>query len=159
MEVTKQDIEDMRMCGRVGKNMHPFADLWFALKDKILISYGLFDGHDVQVWDDPDWDYPEEIYATHEHILKRYVFADDKEIHAFHLPTNEFHYWRNGFMDYGKKTKRFDELRGQVKNLISGKKLYLSNEVSRNEAWKALKRLIKKFGFLLRSETIYAQIF
>jgi len=64
MEISKQDIEDMRMCGRVGKNMFPFADLWFALKDKILISYGVFDGYDVQVWDDPDWDYPEEAYAT-----------------------------------------------------------------------------------------------
>jgi hypothetical protein len=153
----KQDIEDMRICGKVGKNLYPFHNLWFFLKDKILTNYGKFDGYDLQTWDDMEYSFNAidpnnpEVFATHMHILKRYILQDGEWFHVFHIPTNEYDYWING-SNFINRSDGFNELYKLKKETIIGKKKYEYHQEYKTDAWNALKRLIGRYSYLVKNE-------
>jgi len=51
-----------------------------------------------------------------------------------------------------KRSENYYELEKSVKNTFNGKKKYLTDKESIERAWKLLKRLIKKYGYLLKAE-------
>ena len=153
VELTKEDMLDVQTIGRVGKYLYPFNKLWFALKDKILGNYGIFQGYDLQSWDDEPDDFCNFEGATHNHILKTYWLCagnidDGDEFIIIHSPTNEYSYWSWGY-GHDLKSDGYDELKLKCKHTFEGKKKYSSLQGDREIAWKILKRLVKKFGFLL----------
>jgi hypothetical protein len=144
-----QDVSDLIACGKPA--YFPYNKLFYALKDAILETYGEHDGVDEQVWDDYCDDYDDgelgykEVYASHHHILDRYIYGG----HVFHIPTNEFLYYRNyGFVE--KRSTNFDALCGQAKNRMQGKKQKDWSNKAQKEAWVRLKRLVRRHGKLLR---------
>ena len=153
-ELTYQDMLDVQTAGRVGKNLYPFNKLWYALKDVVLEKYGLFYGYVEQSWEDAPDEFWNSEGAVHRHILKEYwlsngnVYGGDEFI-IVHVPTNEYYYWNFDYPN-DRKSDKYDELRLQVKKDMKGKKKYSYNQEDREIAWKALKRLVGKFGYLLK---------
>ena len=155
-KITEEDLLNIQQVGRVGKYIYPFNHLWFALKDKILEKYGLFQGYDLQSWDDlPNDDaFGDFEGATHNHILKTYWLSagnidNGAEFIDVHSPTNEYEYVPWGY-GYYLKSDGYDEFELKCKHTFKGKKKYSSNREDQEIAWKALKRLVGKFGDLLK---------
>lgn len=139
------DLDNLVLCNRVGMGRN--RSLFFCLKNSILQNYAIFDGYDLQTWDDIDYYDDEEVFATHYHILKRYIIGD----HCFHQPINEFQYcvWNQG--PYGdKKSKNFKYFLEMCKNRIVGQKKYISTEYERKLSFWAFKQLVRKFSFFLK---------
>jgi hypothetical protein len=148
MEITREDIFDLKSCGSVG-NWFCWHKLFYDLKDLILLKYGYFTGYDEQNWNDDGWDYEEEVYATHSHILKRYVLVVGNQEYVFHIPTNEYSYFNYAYQD-GKQSNDYSRLVAICRNKIEGKKKYSGSESSIQIAKKSLKNLLLKFGYLYK---------
>lgn len=129
--------------------------MFYALKDAILIHYGTPDGYDLQVWTDhePSIVYPDiqttPISAEHQHILRRYRLGDQ----VFHRPTNEFCYV-NYETDYERISSGFVSLKAQAIETIHGTRRPASDPASRQAAWSALKRLLRRHGALLHVQRL-----
>ena len=154
VELTKEDMLDVQTVGRVGKNLYPFNKLWYALKDKIIEKYGTFKGYVEQEWSDPPDDFHDFEGAVHRHILKEYWLSSGNidngdEFIIIHTPTNEYYYWN---FDYPSEdtSENYKELHLQIIKFTNGKKNYSWNNSDKEIAWKALKRLVGKFGYLLK---------
>jgi hypothetical protein len=143
-----EDIELMRKCGKVGKNLYPFHNVWFFLKDNILQEFGFFTGYDGQTWEDEDYEYEGEAYALHYQILKRYILFDGENSHVFHIPTNEYSYWING-TNITKESDNFQIYWKNKLNVIEGKKEKLFYKEFKEDAWDSLKKLVRKYNRLL----------
>jgi hypothetical protein len=126
-----------------------YSKLFFAIKDAILKAYGTPDGLDQQHWDDMDFydQDSESVHAEHWHLLARYWLRG----HLFHRPTNEFYYFNYAYQ-IEKVSIQYFALQAAVKNTIHGKKKKACDREARAEAWRALKRLVKRHGCLLRPE-------
>ncbi len=163
--VEKSDVDDLILCNSIAPLGWRHKKLFYALKGMLLDVYATPDGYDLQEWHKYDHDSdcwtmdictckPScGIYATHSHILKRYLLLG----HIFHCPTSEYCYWVNGSR-FDKKSAGYAYFAGIAKNTIYGKKRTelmfgkIDNyaEVS-GKAYRALKRLIKKFGFCVQA--------
>jgi hypothetical protein len=167
-KVSEQDLIDLIVCGSTW--LVTWKHVFYALKTKILETYGMPYGYSLQVWEDENYDerwYDEktgetihEWFATHHHILKRYYLStqDGKfTSHEFHIPTNEFAYWN----DYGvsKKSEHYNEFFDKCTDRFEGKKRHNWSESDREAGWKALKRLMQKYGFLLDERKFRKSIF
>ena len=147
--IALDDFENIIACGKVGKFLYPFNNLWFSLKTKLLENFAIFDGYDLQEWEDEDWRDEGEIYAWHSHVLKRYIFPQIPE-HIFHIPTNEYSYDLNYCFCEPKRSENYFELASQAKDKFNGKKKYELDGVAKERAWKSLKLLVGKYGYLLK---------
>lgn len=147
--LTQEDIKDMRICGKAGKSLYPFHKVWFSLKDQLLKKYGFEDGYDLQIWYDEEYRYwgedTKDIVAEHCHILKRYI-VDEK--YVFHMPTNEFSYF-DFISQFEKSSSKYSKYAKLCRNKIEGKRPHSSLEEEK-EGWKSLKRLVRKYGYLVR---------
>lgn len=135
-------VDDLIACGRIAKYWK-YRKLFYALKDCILKNYGQFDGYDLQIWTRDGWD--GETESQHCHILKRYLLND----HLFHEPTDEFKYF-NFYYQTEKISPNYSELVQKIKQTIIGTKDY---SLDTQATWPALKRLVRQYGHLLRSQT------
>lgn len=70
------------------------------------------------------------------------------------MPTNEFRYIRWGWNDYQKQSDNFEAMREQCVTVIKGKKPYDWHRERVDLAWAALKRLVRKYGRLLRENEV-----
>ena len=151
--LTNEDIQDMRLCGKVGKSLYPFHKVWYCLKERLLELYGYQDGYDLQIWYDKGYseygDDPEETLAEHCHILKRYTIQIDEWIHVFHIPTNEFFYF-DFETQYEKSSENYDKYYNIYKNKMIGKRERVIAKDVRLDGWKSLKKLIRKYRYLIR---------
>lgn len=139
-------ISDLILCGTYARNWE-HRRLFYALKTKILEVYATFDGYDLQIWYDDSWNWDEQYYAEHRHILKRYSYNG----HIFHSPTNEFEYFNFAHQN-GKASPGFSELLKQCTRQIEGRKPFLFPSKETEElCWQALKRLVRTHGHLLRN--------
>lgn len=142
---TKKNFDDFLLCNR---SYFDKRKQFFLLKTTILNTFGTFDGYDLQEWYDYDsWDWGNEekdIYAWHEHILKRFVLGG----RIFHEPTNEFHYGNND--QIFKTSSNYGRLRKCIKGRIKGKKkvIYPCVDDQIKDVDKAFKRLMHKFYYL-----------
>lgn len=147
IKVSQQDLEDISICGRM--YLGEWKNLFYSLKNKILEHYAMFYGYTKQVWYDYDYyGYDDDNYR--EHILKRYYLCtqDGRYIcREFHLPTNEF-YYSNGY-GITKKSEGFDELSLKCEEKFEGKKDKQYGKEFREIGFQALKRLVRRYGYLL----------
>lgn len=149
--IPREDIELMKNCGKVGRGLYPFHNVWFYLKDKLLKEFGLFVGYDGQTWTDEDYNYEDEVYAIHHQILKRYILSDGTNEYVFHIPINEFFYWING-TDFIKQSESFDFYWKHKLNVIEGKKEITYYKTFVEGAWNSLKKLMRKYNHLLKRD-------
>jgi hypothetical protein len=164
-KVSEQDLVDLIICGNSW--LGDRKNLFYTLKTKILETYGMPYGYALQHWDDECydnyWENPStgemesEWFATHHHILRRYFLStqDGRFIsHEFHIPTNEFSYWNS----YGieKESENYGLFYEKCTDKFNGKKSRTINSDRKHQesAWQALKRLVRKYKFLLTPETI-----
>ncbi len=164
-KIELQDLEDLKFCGKFFWENKEKKELFYSLKDCILINYGFQYGYTLQSWDDLDYEDEwtdnngityYEAYATHCHILKRYYLStqDGNYIsYQFHIPTEEFAYYSSYPT---KKSEKYDELYELITEKIEGKKkkIYLSESFDKDTLLKVdtvLNRLNLKFGFLLNN--------
>lgn len=156
MSLPSNDIQDLRTCGLVAKCAR-WRQVFYALKDAILTHYGTPDGYDLQVWTETDLDtllcHPDTpadtIVAEHRHILRRYRLGDQ----IFHRPTNEF-YYVNYATDYERISWGFVSLKAHAIETLHGTRRPASDPASRQAAWSALKRLLRRHRTLLPSSHI-----
>jgi len=155
IKVTEQDLLDIMTCGRT--YMGEWKNLFYSLKDVILNQYGMFYGYCEQTWYDYDfWNYDEEdepeIFAEHCHILKVFYLStmDGKYTSIqLHSPTNEFSYWNE--WNVTKQSPNYKTLKKKCLPELSfkGTKSRKGLREDREVAFKSLKRLTKKYGWLL----------
>jgi len=154
------DLEALTTANRLCDRWWKWGPLFYRLKTRLLHEYGEVDGYDLQQWGDYNREYcncawgtePEncncggtEEYATHYHILRRWKIGDV----VFHIPTSEWAYWN---MSYGfKKSDNYEALRAQVGNDIEGRKKSITSRSS-PERWRALKHLVRRYGWMLKAE-------
>lgn len=156
-QVTPQDVQDLVVAG-YAINWH-WRKVFYALKDAILQTYGALDGYCLQEWWDEDWQDVDDdedtnavdYYARHRHILECWRLLDRR----FHRPTDEFDYF-NYNMQVGKTSPNFAEMlmRCFVGQAIAGKKKYGWQRFECEYSWRAFKRLMARFGHLLKVHSV-----
>jgi hypothetical protein len=147
--VTNEDVNDLIACGEVGRYLFMWSKLFYAIKDRLLLLYAVNDGVDLQIWKDADgYSEFEEWHAEHRHVLARYLLLG----HLFHIPTDEFYYFNFEYQAEKHSPGFFDAV-CDYKQLIDGKKKYKSSKEAREESWRALKRLIRRHGYLLKEDS------
>jgi len=162
-QMTPEDVSHLVRCNAAIGRLSRYKKLFFALKDRLLHTYGHRDGYDLQEWNDYGFDSPCygrdwctckpsdpgymgscDIYAWHCHILERWVLGGK----VFHRPTGEFYYAKN-HLPVSKESPGYSALRKACSDHIKGRKRYWRSTIPRAEVWTSLKYLLDRFGFLL----------
>jgi hypothetical protein len=141
-----------------GQPIRYYFKVFYAIKDRIMDTFGKLGGYSLQYWTSSADDYYGDDYQEngchHYHILERVRLGK----YILHRPTGHFSF-SNDVTEYYKESVGFDEMKKLCTETIKGKKRErLESIPSADEARKALYWLAKQFGRLPVKEKIRPRV-